>query len=164
MKAISLWQPWASAIALGLKKIETRSRLTFYRGELAICASLRTDPLQQTLFEGLLERDCSIKFTFEQSLAKTDPQIKDLPLGCVVAVADLFDVQPAAMFTTSPQHERPHHISIAQVEWWLGNYDFGRFGWMLRDVRPLKTPVPVVGRQFLFDLPAHVAEKVRAQL
>uniref|UniRef100_A0A6M3J354 ASCH domain-containing protein n=1 Tax=viral metagenome TaxID=1070528 RepID=A0A6M3J354_9ZZZZ len=32
MKAISLWQPWASAMALGWKKIETRSWGTSYRG------------------------------------------------------------------------------------------------------------------------------------
>ena len=38
MKAISLWQPWASAIALGLKKIETRSRPSRCFGNLAICA------------------------------------------------------------------------------------------------------------------------------
>lgn len=32
MKAISLWQPWASAIAVGAKRVETRSWATKYRG------------------------------------------------------------------------------------------------------------------------------------
>ena len=35
MKAISLWQPWASAVALGSKRVETRSWSTSYRGPLA---------------------------------------------------------------------------------------------------------------------------------
>jgi hypothetical protein len=39
MKAISLYQPWATAMALGSKQIETRGRLTHFRGQLAICAA-----------------------------------------------------------------------------------------------------------------------------
>lgn len=39
MKAITIWQPWASAIAHGLKGIETRSWGTKYRGLLAIHAA-----------------------------------------------------------------------------------------------------------------------------
>jgi len=41
MKALSLWQPWASAIALGSKRIETRGWATSYRGPLAIHAAKR---------------------------------------------------------------------------------------------------------------------------
>ena len=39
MKAISLTQPWATLIALGEKKFETRSWPTRYRGPIAIHAS-----------------------------------------------------------------------------------------------------------------------------
>lgn len=39
MKALTLWQPWASLIALGEKRYETRSWATSYRGLLAIHAS-----------------------------------------------------------------------------------------------------------------------------
>ena len=38
-KALSLWQPWATAIALGFKRIETRSWYTPYRGPLLIHAA-----------------------------------------------------------------------------------------------------------------------------
>ena len=45
MKAPSLWQPWASAIAVGAKRVETRSWPTNYRGPLrplgAIVATCR---------------------------------------------------------------------------------------------------------------------------
>lgn len=41
MKALSLWQPWASLIAVGHKTIETRSWTTSYRGPLAITATKR---------------------------------------------------------------------------------------------------------------------------
>ena len=39
IKAVSLLQPWASLIAAGAKKFETRSWSTTYRGPLLICAS-----------------------------------------------------------------------------------------------------------------------------
>ena len=41
MKALTLYQPYATAIALGLKKYETRSWATSYRGPLAIHTSVK---------------------------------------------------------------------------------------------------------------------------
>lgn len=38
---LSLWQPWATLVALGVKTIETRSWSTHYRGPLAIHAAAR---------------------------------------------------------------------------------------------------------------------------
>lgn len=43
MKALSLWQPWASLIADGRKKIETRYWQLLYRGPLAIHAAKKVD-------------------------------------------------------------------------------------------------------------------------
>ena len=77
IKAISLWQPWASLIALGGKKIETRSWPTKYRGPLAIHASKNQPPYAQTLAD--------VDKTFNQALTgKKDwnPNIfKTLPRG-----------------------------------------------------------------------------------
>jgi len=39
MKALSVRQPWANMIAVGLKKIEVRTWRTKYRGNILICAS-----------------------------------------------------------------------------------------------------------------------------
>jgi hypothetical protein len=41
MKALSLWQPHAQAIAIGLKRYETRDWSTDYRGPIAIHAAKR---------------------------------------------------------------------------------------------------------------------------
>jgi hypothetical protein len=43
MKAISIWQPWATWIAEGRKHIETRTWRTHYRGPLLVCAAKRWD-------------------------------------------------------------------------------------------------------------------------
>lgn len=39
VRALSLWQPWASAVVLGWKRWETRSWSTAYRGPLVIHAA-----------------------------------------------------------------------------------------------------------------------------
>ena len=44
MKALTLWQPWASLVALGHKRIETRCWSTKYRGDLAIHAAAKLPP------------------------------------------------------------------------------------------------------------------------
>jgi len=43
MRALSLWQPWASLIYDGRKKIETRHWEMLYRGPLAIHAAMKVD-------------------------------------------------------------------------------------------------------------------------
>ncbi len=43
MKALTLYQPWASLIADGIKLIETRPRSLSYRGTLAIHAGQKVD-------------------------------------------------------------------------------------------------------------------------
>lgn len=48
MKAITLWQPWASLIAIGAKKYETRSWKTNYRGPIAIHAA-KKDPCKMPI-------------------------------------------------------------------------------------------------------------------
>src|SRR3546814_14671667 len=74
LKAISLWQPWASAIALGHKSIETRHWPTKYRGELAIHAAKRFGPD---------EREFA---SIERALGRMPAR---LPLGALVSVLDL---------------------------------------------------------------------------
>lgn len=43
MRALSLWQPWASLICDGRKTIETRNWEMLYRGPLAIHAAMRVE-------------------------------------------------------------------------------------------------------------------------
>ncbi len=76
IRGLTLFQPWASAIALGLKKIETRGWKTSYRGPLAIHAA-RAEPFP---LEGVPELPAG-----------------PYPLGALVAVCLLEDCSPALM-------------------------------------------------------------------
>jgi len=130
MKAISLWQPWASAIALGHKRIETRGWSTRYRGPLAIHAAKRW---------ATEERDMARMFETRYGMEG----LSDPPRGCVVAVADLVSVRPT------------DHLmeTIGDAEKMLGNYGPGRFGFMLENVRQLDDPLPYRGMQGFFEVP-----------
>lgn len=162
MKAISLWQPWASAIAVGVKRYETRSWPavsggTLYSGWLAIHASKRTkkpkdeggEPLVKTL-EDLLQRDLGAAASFAVAYWKGDAfngHVGDLPLGAVVAVGWL----KACHYTIDPRLAADAHERV-----W-GNYGAGRFAWEFSEVWRLNTPLPVRGEQKLFnvDMPAN---------
>lgn len=141
MKAISLWQPWATLIADQEKRWETRSRQIHYRGLIAICAAQKREPM-------ILYRR---QFPFRERLAANKhDENKDLPLGCVVAIAKITDC------ITTTDWMRLHCKTPAKPEddreYCFGNYEPGRFAWKLEDIRPLRESLPIRGRQFLWTL------------
>lgn len=132
MKALSITQPWATLIAIGAKTIETRSWNTGYRGRMAIHAAKGFPRYaRETLFEE----------AFRVPLEAAGYHIAaDLPLGCVVATCNLVRIHRVQPDTVVPSAERP-----------FGNYDIGRYMWMLEDVVPLTGFVPAKGRLGLWE-------------
>jgi hypothetical protein len=125
MKAISLWQPWASAMAVGLKTVETRHWSTSYRGHMAIHAAKRWT------------RD-------ESEFAEAMGLPADLPLGAIVAFGELCAINRTETLRQT--------LSAQEQEW--GNYADGRFGWVFANIVALPEPVPFRGAQGLFDIPS----------
>lgn len=135
MKAISLTQPWATLVALGKKRIETRSWGASYRGPVAIHSSKLYPP------------DC-------RALARTSPFREalagqwTLPLGMVLATATLVDVQKLwtrdDVMALLGQHGTLDEVSF-------GDYTLGRHVWILKDVRRLPYPVPARGSLGLWE-------------
>lgn len=86
MRIISLWQPWASAISLGLKQFETRSWSTNYSGLLAIHAAKRSCKAPE--LDALHKR--MTKCGKEDEFAKLKGVIDDSSVyGAIVAVVSL---------------------------------------------------------------------------
>ncbi len=78
MKAISVKQPWAWAIAYKQKTIETRTWWTNYRGPLLIASSLKPD---RTLLDWFIK--------------ETGQHIENqMEYGKAIAVAELVDCRP----------------------------------------------------------------------
>lgn len=134
MKAISLWQPWATLIAIGAKQFETRSWATSYRGPLAIHASKRkvdVSELNPTIVKTLL--DAGFTGTGQ------------LPLGCIVCIVDLTAVISAYDAVLLPRFK---HGSSAEVA--FGNYTPGRWVWKLENVQPVDN-IPARGSQGFWE-------------
>lgn len=135
MKALSLWQPWASAIVIGAKCIETRHWSTYYRGPLLIHAAKRKTAVADEIEDLELKLD-----------------IQTLPFGALVAVARLDACKQAKVVAGS----------LTDREFSLGNYSEGRFAWMLSDIRPFSEPIPYRGAQGIFNVPDDVvAEQIK---
>lgn len=149
MKCISLWQPWATLIAIGAKRIETRGWSTDYRGPLAIHAAKKWT-------RKMHEMACSEPFV--SVLAAAD--IGSIPLGCIVAVGELVGVirtehlrGPQPIDGGVTVNSGLHQWRVTDDEIAFGNYGAGRFAWLLADMKPLTVTVPFKGRQGLFEIP-----------
>jgi hypothetical protein len=142
MKAITLWQPWATLIAIEAKRFETRSWSTKHRGLIAIHAALIRHKFGQVDEPGpaLLA-------------AAGYPSLFDLPSGAIVAVATIVDSQSVAAVLPVSDQERT-----------FGDFSEGRFAWKLGDVVKLAEPVYVRGFQGIWNLPPITEAMVREQL
>ncbi len=162
MRIITLWQPWASLIAFGLKQYETRSWHTNYRGKLLIHAAKR--PVDGGGIRVWLEA---------QKLAGVtgDPRFHtylDLPMGCIVAIADLIDCREMIDVASRKcgLHPALQIDSSAQtpLEKAVGNWSELRYAWKLENVIALPDPIPFKGRQGLTFTPESIREQIEALL
>jgi len=128
MRALSLRQPWATAIALGIKRVETRHWQTAYTGPLAIHAAKRWGP-----------DECEFAIA-EHALGRLP---KRIPLGAIVATATLLGCRR----TEDVEHQ------VGAIERIYGNYTAGRFAWFLSDIVALDEPIPFKGAQGFFNVP-----------
>lgn len=151
IRAISLWQPWASLIATGAKHYETRSWATRYRGPLAICASKRRPDKEWEFAVDFTALQVGLAPIFGYPIdwinqAGYGVTPDHLPYGCVVAVAELADC-----IHIDPRMRLADQIPDIGHDTHFGNFTAGRYAWKLSNVRPTKH-APVVGRQGLFEI------------
>lgn len=151
MKALSLWQPWATLIAIGAKRVETRSWATSYRGPLAIHAAKRWDEAVRAA--AIANHHIAVAMS---AVGLTAWDV--LPRGAVVATCELVDCQPTASGVTLDGWIAGGVLwELTPYERAFGDYTPGRYAWLLADVKPLPTPIPMRGAQGLFDLPGELA-------
>lgn len=156
MKALSLWQPWASAIAVGAKRIETRPWATKYRGLLAIHAA-KTTTGDVLALEPTPDQNAQQRLETWISVFGLKPRyglsglFQGLPRGAVVAICRLIDVSPVASLAEHPMAPQaaPHGV-VRERD--LGDFREGRYAWILDSVMPLSEPFPCRGGQGLFDV------------
>jgi len=138
VKAITLLEPWASLIAVGAKKIETRSWSTKYRGPLAIQAGKSLKAWHM---------DLAWKEPFFSALVSQHTETGGIcySRGCVIATCNLVDIIKMT----------PEFIDFVKLikgyEYDFGNYTVGRYAWILENVKRLAEPVPAKGKLSLWE-------------
>jgi hypothetical protein len=141
MYALTIWQPYAWAIAEGIKLIENR--------DYPPPAALVGQTLAIHAGKSSLAQEAAAVFrsgVFGEA-AQAIPEWNQLAFGAVVAVAEL-----AGFCEPHGEPDRP---------WW--NRD--AYGWRLCNVRKLPEPVPCRGYQRVWQLrPPAVVSAVRAQV
>jgi len=135
MRVITLWQPWATLMAIGAKTFETRHWSTPYRGELGIHAGATLDK------ESLLEP------AIQEALGRAGyTKAEELPSRAILCVVKLVGCHSTDM-CPKPIVER------IKLEFPFGNYSGGRFAWETRMVRAFKSPIPARGAQGFWNWP-----------
>lgn len=149
MKAITILQPWASLIACGAKKIETRSWPTNYRGPIAIHAG------KGKKYYGLEHQEPFLTALEDQILisediggpveAEYEDVRSDLPYSAVIAIAELVDCQEMTMEKIVAWRDIYGKNEVA-----FGDFEPGRYAWILDNVRPIR-PVSARGQQRIWN-------------
>ncbi len=126
MKALTIFQPYASLIADGTKWVENRTWSTTHRGPLAIHAGLGKKYLSAD-------------------------QLAGYPTGCVVAIAELVACMPLdGMQEMSSSQRLPYHdLTLGDIL--QHEYTEGPWCWVLHDIRKLRSPMRVTGEQGLWE-------------
>ena len=133
MKTISLWQPWATLVAVGEKQYETRSWHTKYRGLLAIHASKRLEQIQ---------KEYCLQEPFVSALHDHGFSQMNLPLGSIIAVVKIVDICKTDAV----------RANLSRKEIAFGNYGEGRYAWKLEIVQCLAKPILMSGAMGLFEV------------
>lgn len=174
MKAISLWQPWASLIACGAKPYETRSwapPIDLIGRTIAIHAAKKIDKEAARFAEEIcygqhghglddrLEASWGGDLTSDRLMGRFGNTI--MPIGCVVCTATLkgaFQLgetlggKIASVIRVRSDLPMPRGGFAVEVDE-FGDYAAGRWAWLLSDVKPTIPLSPARGAQGFFELP-----------
>ena len=126
MKAISLLQPWATLVVMGVKKIETRNWGTKHRGTILIHAS---------------QGKAGSIFAADAPFKKYIPDFKKLPFGAIIGEATIADV--IRIEDLEMNDDIINRLTMEEKA--FGDYSEGRYAWMLEDAVEFTRPIPARG-------------------
>jgi activating signal cointegrator 1 len=133
VKAISLWQPWASLWLSDNKVHETRHWTTRYRGMLLVHAARRAIDDCEDEVHAICVKQFELNYR------------ADLPRGALIGIVRLAIVLP----TINDWNDNAAHAADRVC----GDWSPGRFAWRRDYFRMLDRPIPWRGSQGLFDVP-----------
>jgi hypothetical protein len=135
MKVLTVWEPYASLLVMGLKEYETRGWETKYRGPLIIQAAKLNDNARKNDIYRV------VRMLREQGMDKEAEALFEScgrSFGCAVGVVELTGCKPML-------------DGGSVIENSIGFFGEGRFGWKCDDPRKFLSTISVVGKQGLWN-------------
>lgn len=136
-KVISLMQPWATLLVMGIKKVETRSWATNYRGEILIHASNKISREAADFYYNNAE------FQKYRAMLPED----ELEQGKIIGAVDIVNVVKAKEWKW---HNR-NNAEDVEREKLLGDLSGERYAWVVKNPVMFKEPVPAKGALKIWD-------------
>lgn len=134
MLTLSLMQPWASLIVMGIKTIETRRWQTSHRGVILIHAS---------------QRKAGALITTEPPVARYISHFNKLPFGCIIGQATLVDIVLLQDLSLSATDIACRTLELNA----FGDETLNRYAWLLEDAVCFNEPISARGHLHLWRYP-----------
>ena len=149
MKAITIWQPWATLVITGAKSFETRSWAPQHRGPLVIHAGKKwTAALKDLCFT---EPFCNA-LSIAAALTKWTETGPELPLGALLGVVEVVECHPT---------DKVRGFTMKFGELAFGDFTDGRFAWELVVCKRFAKPIPYRGHQGMWDVSDELLVELR---
>lgn len=143
---LSVGQPHATLLMLGIKGWETRGWATHYRGNLVIHANAKP---MTTKLQALWDR-----VMWDAGVQVPDYLHPTQALGRVLGLTQLKECR----YMTQDFLD-----SVSDLEKALGNWRVGGVGWRSASPQPLERPIPWKGQQGLHPVPPRLAAAMASQ-
>lgn len=149
MRVISLWEPWATLVILGIKRWETRGWETKVRGPVLIHAAKTWKRVQKDFLERLERGEIDATISHRMGMREERPGLLrglvDVNRGRIlggVLIDKMLPVEQAVR-------------GLGRWESLLGDYSPGqeRWAWRLLDPIPLREPILARGSQGFWKFP-----------
>jgi hypothetical protein len=152
MKALTLWQPWATLVIEGVKPFEFRRwpapnwiwdhRIGIHAGARPV----RRKEIDQLIADLVLEEGWGTALAVEPALAilrKVRADLESIPLSSMLGTAVIGKPVPAAEAVVAAYGENFKGDS--------DRIDHQVFGWPIRDIKRFEVPVPAKGLQGFWE-------------
>lgn len=134
LQALTLTQPWATLMAVGEKRVETRTWNTNRRGVVLIHAAASLPTWARAIFLERFFHDLLAKHGYPVTV-RAGKLHCPIPFGAFVAIGTLVSTSETA--TVRDRLSRKERL--------LGNYVSGRYAYLFDQIVPLPVPVPWKG-------------------
>ena len=128
MKVLTIQEPYATFIMHGMKKIETRSWKTKYRGEIYIHAGKSKNFLKKINNNKVLKLLENIGLNYGNIICKAEL------IDCVYMTKEFIDKVK----------------SENNYEYILGEYAVGRYAWILQNVQEINQKIHAKGKRLIY--------------